>query len=476
MKKNFNAIMLAALFLTLSQIAIAAAPANDTWQSAVLISGVSGTKTGTTAEATAQQCEPMHIFPDDDSMPAAKTVWFKWIAPFNGSYTFRVNSTTTTSLSAYVVVPNLCNGNVVSMPVRISENRVYTTPGQLGVEARITFPAAAGTLLYFAADAYTNQDGAEFTLTWDKTKFRYNTQLDYRDGGTDLVITRENSGITEWWFNRTNGLYGYPKHGAMQFGRTTDMKLMGDYNGDGMTDFAAIRPENGQLTWWILSRDGQVLKVVPFGLSTDRPIVGDYDGDGIADIAVTRGEANGLKTWHFLRSSDGSYSNTQFGLATDRATIGDFDADGRTDIVVLRLAGADFTWYILRSADGVVVSRQFGRSGDIPQSADMNRDGTTDMVMYRMNAIGDPPDTAGRWFIINTGGNGQVYSKDWGQLMDRPQIGDYNGDGYVDLTVFRQGIWWLNMSTTGAIAQGFGQAGDRPMSDLGLQSAFLSFQ
>lgn len=471
--KNINAFILAIIFLVIVQFAMAA-PANDSWQSAELISGVLGTKNATTVEATAQPCEPQHVFPDDDPNIPQRTVWYKWIVPFAGSYTFKVQSVNATSISAYVVVPNLCNGNIVSMPVRISENRVHMVPNQ-GLEARITFPVAAGTLVYIAADGYSNSGGSEFTLSWDRTKYRYSTQLDTRDSATDLVITRENNGITEWWFNRTNGLFGMPKHGAMQFGRTTDKKLMGDFNGDGLTDFAAIRPENGQLTWWILNRDGQVLKVVPFGLATDRPIVGDYDGDGIADIAVTRDEANNLKTWHFLRSSDGSYYSGQFGISTDAEMVGDFDGDGRTDVTVLRLTGADYSWYTLRSADGAVVSRPFGRLGDIPQAADMNRDGRTDYVMFRMNAPFDAPDTAGKWYMITSGSNGQVVAKDWGQLMDRPQLGDYNGDGFLDLTVFRNGIWWVNASYDGPMALGFGQAGDKPMSDLGVQNAFLGF-
>ena len=473
MTKTINAIILATLFVTMTQL-VMAVPANDTWQSAEPMTATSGTRTGTTADATVQPCEPVHIFPDDDPMAPKKTVWYRWQAPFNGSYTFKVASSFQTSLSVYVLGTVPCGVNTIAMPVRITENRAFMDPTTPGSEAKVTFAATAGGVYYLAADGYGTTQGS-FTLTWEKTKYRYNVQLDSRDRGTDLVITRPGpNSVTEWWFYRGNNVNGYQKFGAMQFGRSTDRKLMGDFNGDGLTDFAAVRPENGQLTWWIIDRDGNVLKVVPFGLASDRPIVGDYDGDGIADIAVTRNEGN-LKTWYILRSSNGSYSSAQFGLSTDREMVGDYDGDGRTDLVVLRLNGNDYTWYMLLSSNNAVQWRNFGRFGDIPQAVDMNLDGVMDWVMFRANAPVDPVSTAGKWYFINTGSNGQTIVKDWGQTGDWPQVGDYDGDGFVDLAVFRSGTWWLARSGYGAIAVGFGQAGDRPMSDLGIGNAFLTF-
>lgn len=49
-------------------------------------------------------------------------------------------------------------------------------------------------------------------------------------------------------------------------------------------------------------------------MNGDRPVSGDFDGDGATDIAVYRPD-NGY--WYILRSSDNALGAYQFGLATD---------------------------------------------------------------------------------------------------------------------------------------------------------------
>ena len=68
---------------------------------------------------------------------------------------------------------------------------------------------------------------------------------------------------------------------AVQFGAAGTVPVPGDYNGDGMTDFAVFDAATG--TWNVR---GQFTGV--FGDGTDTPVPGDYDGDGTTDIAVYR--------------------------------------------------------------------------------------------------------------------------------------------------------------------------------------------
>ena len=76
-----------------------------------------------------------------------------------------------------------------------------------------------------------------------------------------------------------------------RFGRSTDIPITGDWCGDGDDEIGVFRPStqkfrldlNGKGSW-----DGTDVDVglEPFGLSTDLPIIGDWDGDGSDEIGV----------------------------------------------------------------------------------------------------------------------------------------------------------------------------------------------
>ena len=484
MKNIFKAIILATLTMSLSQLVAAAPPANDNWFNAEVLTGTSGTATGTTVDATIQPCEPGHHFPDwgNSSSEAFGTVWYRWVAPTSGSYRFSAHGTqgqNHATVSAYVFAPSTCAGNVVNTPHAIRENEYYAITGQLPLTSEIRLAVTAGSMIFIAIDTPDPLRRGPVELTWERAKYRHSAQLDPRNPGADLSVTRNTAAGRQWWFLRNAIPYEYINNHAMTFGKTTDKRLAGDYNGDALTDIVAARPENGNLTWWIADgRTGSVIKVLVFGLATDRPIAGDYDGDGIADVAVTRNE-NGQKVWHVLRSSDGSYYSFAFGLSTDLETFGDFDGDRATDAAVMRRNSADstYTWYILRSSDETVMGRVFGNVGDIPQAADMDGDGKTDLVLFRREATGGI-GTAGMWRWVSTANpalqQAEVQSLMFGTQFDYPQAGDYDGDGRDDVAVFRNGTWWIKRSTWGLLSVNFGSATDVPMTDLGMTASFLN--
>jgi hypothetical protein len=49
----------------------------------------------------------------------------------------------------------------------------------------------------------------------------------------------------------------------------------------------------------------------------------------------------------------------------------------------------------------------------------------------------------------------------WGTNGDIPVPGDYDGDGFDDLAVFRAGTWFVNGSTSGFVATNWGLASDQ---------------
>jgi len=192
-------------------------------------------------------------------------------------------------------------------------------------------------------------------------------------------------------------------------------------------------------------------------LGPKRPI--DFDGDGRTDLSVVRWTSNNPPTgpmqWYTQASTDGFEGLGEFGDASvDYPAPGDYDGDGKDDICVFRrppTVGTDTYFYLIRSSDGTFQAVHWGVVGplvngsrsDLPVSRDYDGDGTTDMAVFR------PGTAAGQqafWYYRSSLNGFNQVTVAWGTTgngttLDVPAPADYDGDGKVDVAVFRNGIF-----------------------------------
>ncbi|MFF4257567.1 FG-GAP and VCBS repeat-containing protein [Streptomyces sp. NPDC001663] len=283
-----------------------------------------------------------------------------------------------------------------------------------------------------------------------------------------------------------------------------------DFNGDGYDDLAVGSPgedvgsdtDGGGLAILWGSASGITGKGV--GIADPAPsshdywgknlAAGDFDGDGKADLAVgssastiyvykggftTSGTAGGRYTIKPPIQSGGD-ANGPLNL-----TAGDVNGDKRTDLVVDGFeTNTDYGWnrnyYIPGTASGLsVASAQALKPGVITAIGDIDNDGYGDIVSgaYWNATTGDGtsiPDSAkgGKvWLTYGSAGGpsgstgitqdtgnvpGTSENNDWfGSELD---LGDINGDGFLDLAIGVSGENIGSATDTGAVTVLYGTA------------------
>lgn len=228
----------------------------------------------------------------------------------------------------------------------------------------------------------------------------------------------------------------------------------------------AVMWDPGNSTNWIYRnvRVGSLFSSFHWGEAGDVPSPGDFDGDGVYDFAVYR-DSTGY--WYALNSSDSTWNVMRFGLPGDKPVPNDYDGDGKTDLAVFR--PSDGTWHIWFVGPQHYQSMHFGLNGDKPVPADYDGDFKTDVAVYR------PSD--GNWYYIRSS-DSQVVINHWGIDVDVPVPADFDGDAKADLAVFRSGIWYVLGSNGNTLFTSYGLAGDIPvpMSENGYVPALTVYR
>lgn len=235
-------------------------------------------------------------------------------------------------------------------------------------------------------------------------------------------------------------LCAYPAIAQGTFGGTGDIRVYGDFDGDGKLDYAFFRPGTG--TWYVrFFVAPNNLETLQFGLPGDIPVPADYDGDGITDYAVWR-PFDG--TWHIFPSHTQVPQTVQFGLNGDIPIVGTFDAarcvtpgvpagcltNPKASLVVWRPSNG--VWYTMQNNNGgTVITPQWGLPGDVPLAGDWDGDGKQDLAVWR--------PSNGYFYIVPSGTPGAPIQKQFGFSGDVPLPANYdlNAAGISAYAVFR---------------------------------------
>ena len=177
---------------------------------------------------------------------------------------------------------------------------------------------------------------------------------------------------------------------------------MGDFNGDGFADMAAIYNNSGKIGVDVLISNGQRLVLTDsFSVLSDRwsndgtVSVGDYNGDGITDLIYAYNNSGSLGVLRYISTGKAFLKNNWADSSiswTDDKLFGfsDYNGDGLTDISFFYNNSGNVSAKVLLSSGDGFTAQSWSQtdvlwSGQkIIKSGDYNGDGLTDVsYVYR---------------------------------------------------------------------------------------------
>jgi hypothetical protein len=203
---------------------------------------------------------------------------------------------------------------------------------------------------------------------------------------------------------------------VFNFGLASDLIIVGDWTGDGISKLGVARPNaTGGLVFSLdsngnLGYDPGVDTVFNFGLATDTVVTGDWDGQCVTNLGASRSNTTGGLVFSLDSNGNRQFDPEidavfNFGLVGDRIVVGDWMGSG---IVSLGVARPNATGGLVFSLDsngnrqfdpGVDAVFNFGLASDLIIVGDWTGDGISKLGVARPNATG------GLVFSLDSNGN-----------------------------------------------------------------------
>ncbi|PYI83116.1 MAG: hypothetical protein DME26_15695, partial [Verrucomicrobia bacterium] len=265
------------------------------------------------------------------------------------------------------------------------------------------------------------------------------------DGKPDLAVANEFSANVSVLLGNGNGTFQPAvNYGA---GSSPNSVVAADFNGDGKRDLALTDAGSGSISVLLANGDGTFQAAVNYGAG-DTPrsvILGDFNGDGKVDLAVANRVSANVSV--LLGNGNGTFQvATNFAAGVDPLSIavGDFNGDGKPDLAVANAALFDdppSISVLLGNGNGTFQAAVNYAAGASPRSVavgDFNGDGKVDLAVANYGSFVNGQFTGSTTSVLLGNGDGTFqpplnYSAGAGSLA--VVVADFNGDGKPDLAV-----------------------------------------